>query len=140
MNHMQRSLGAITPDQMAHANQQVDAIAQRLAQQVGIIRQAETAGFDRGLIAQLRSTHAGLMLQLESLTDVAPSLSTTAFAEWVARATGLEAQVTQLEATTQAQLPGADRRHTTIVIVSTIGALTLAGGVAALIWYGTRGR
>lgn len=133
-----RSLGSLTPDQLAHANQQVDTLASRLSRLNTIIRQAESAGLDARLVAELRAVHARLFAQLEHLTASAPSLSSSAFAEWVARATGVEQQVSELEQQTQAAIPGAEARRTSVIVASTIGALALAGGVAALIWYGTR--
>ena len=138
MNHIRRSLGAITPDQLARANQRVDEINQRMARQLGILRQAETSGFDRGVLAPLQGQHAHLFAQLQSLTETIPSLSTGAFTEWIQRATGLEASVAEFEAQTRSQLPGAS--PTGIIVGSTIGALVIAGGIAALIWYGTRNR
>lgn len=140
MNQMHASLGAITPDQLSRANQLVDELAGRLVQQSNILRQAETAGFDRGLVASLQRDQAGLLAQLQALTDTVPTLSTGAFEEWIARATGFEAQVTVLEQQVRTNLPGAERGRNVKIIGSTIAALALAGGVAALIWYGTKGR
>lgn len=140
MNHIRRSLGAITADQLAQANQQVAELSQRLARQIGIIRQAETAGFDRGLVSELRATHARLFAQLQALTDTIPSLSTSALEEWIVRATGLEASVAAFEAHTRAQLPSAQRRQTGIVAASTIGALAVAGLIAAGLWYAKEAR
>jgi len=136
VNHMRQSLGAITPDQLAQSNQMVAELNRRLAHQFGILRQAETAGFDGGLLAELRATHARLFAQLQSLTDTIPSLSTSAFDEWITRATGFESSLSAFEAQTRARLPGA--APTGIIAASTIGALVLAGGIAALIWWGTK--
>lgn len=138
MNHVHRSLGALTPGQVSETNAQIEQLAARLTRQHAILRDAATAGVDSALIARLRGTHAQLMVQLQSLTDTAPSLSSTAFAEWVARATGVETQVSAFEAQVQGAVPGAERARVTRIALSTVGALALAGGIAALLWYGSK--
>jgi len=130
-----RSLGAITSDQLAQANQKVTDLSARLARQNAVLRDAGTLGIDAGLLAELRSTHARLFAQLQALTDTIPSLSTPAFGEWVARATGLENAVRSFESDVAARMPGAEGKRMGIIVVSTIGALAVAGGIAALLWY-----
>lgn len=135
MNQIRRSLGGITPDQLHRANAQVDALAQKLTRQYAILREAETAGVDPVLLAELRATHSRLFAQLQSLTAAIPSLSTYAFEEWVARATSLEHAVHGFERQVQTRLPGAEAKRVAIIAVSTVGALAVAGGIAAVLWY-----
>ena len=137
MNRVRASLGALSPTQMSRANQTIDALTQRLAVQNGVLRQAASTGVDT---AALREQHAALLAQLQRLADTVPALSTDAFEEWLARAAGVEAQITALERHVRANLPGAAHARNMKIAGFAVLAVAGAAGVAALIWYGTKGR
>lgn len=132
-------LGALTPDQIAQANQQLEAIASRLTAQVGIIRAAQEQGFDAHLLDELRGTHGQLLASLQYMMDEAPGLSSDAFAEWLQRMQGLAGQVQLFEERVRGGLTRVTPQRTARIVASTIGALALAGVLAGVVWYASAG-
>ena len=132
------TLGQITPTSLAQANDMVLELSNRLSSQIAIIRQAQTAGFDRGLLAELQSSHARLLTELSALTSAIPSLDGPAFQEWIQRATGFATQISLFEQQAEEVLGVGAQRRTRMIVFATLGALGLAAVIGGLIWYSTK--
>lgn len=123
------ALGALTTDQIAAANAQLESLIERVGRQNEILNIALDQGFDRGLVQDLLSTHQQLQDALLSLSQELPDLSTTSFDEWGTRAGAVEAQISQFETAVTSRLQGGEGGRITRFVAATIGAI----GVVALL-------
>ena len=134
MLSMPCSLGALSPDQITHANRMVEQLEGRLRSAYTIIRQSEAAGMSATLAQELLSTQTELMVRLGAIAEAVPSMPGAAFDEWVTRATGVRSSIERLERRIEEVAPSAAARRRGVIVTATVGSIVLAGIVAGAIY------
>ncbi len=133
-----RSIGALTPQQVAATDAQLTDLTARLARQSQIINQAREAGFDRDLVGAAIATYGRLVTRLESLAAQSDAIPEAAFAEWRQRLQSFGTEVDVFETQVQEQLGGAAMGRNVKIILSTVGAIGVAAVLGGLLWYSTQ--
>ena len=133
-----RNLGALEPQQVAQANARTTQLADQLSQSLSMLREAETAGFDRRLLSELRATHARLLSTLTSMTGEVAGLAEGAYADWLVRATDLERQVALYTQRLAGALTQAAPQRAAKIAATTAAMLVIAGTIGGLVWYASK--
>ena len=131
-------LGALTPTQLDEANDTLLELSQRLTAQYAELRKAKAAGIDESLVGQAFSAHSQLLTELNDLSAELPGIEASRYEDWQAAVDTLSSRVGLFEDETIAALRAGGRRRTAVVVLSTLGAIALAGTIAGLVWYGTQ--
>ena len=133
-----RSIGALTPEQVAATSDQLEDLSARLARQSQIIHQAREAGFDRDLVGRATETYNVLVERLTGLAAQSDSVPAAALTEWRQRLASFGTEISVFERQVQEQLGGATTGRNVKIILSTIGAIGVAAVLGGLLWYSTQ--
>lgn len=135
-----QTLGALTPAQVTATDHMLGDLWTRIGQQNAIVAQARAAGFDGTLLNELTARGNALMARVEELSIQRDGISSAQYDQWRDRLQAFGQEVALFEESVRAQVGTSESTRNWKIVGSTVGALTVAGLVGAVIWYATKER
>lgn len=134
-----RGLGQISNAELDAVNARLAELGDRIARQYSIIYEAQRGGFGSDIVGEAMRSYDRITASLQALASTPPN-SGAELQEWLARAEGVDTQVSELERYVQSTFPGGAVARTVKIMTSTGGVLLGAAAIALGVWYYSRSR